>query len=329
VRGQIPHCARNDIAEHVILSGAEDLPLEATGVSEVAARSAIIGGSTGFRFLERHEGLERLGPVSTPFGESSPVYRGSSSGADFLYISRHGERGYDITASFVNYRANIWGLKELGVERIIAWSGPAAIDPAIGIGEILAPGDLIDETKRRDHTFFEGLGIGFVRQCPTFCPEVSAALAEAARERLGICRTDDVYVCTEGPRLETAAEIRKFASNGGTLVGMTLAPEVFLAKELEICYAAVCYVTNYAEGVRDRPFRPGVLFEGLLDDAEKRAADDAAAATAEVALSALARLAGRQRGCTCARLMERYRLRGDIGSDWHTWIRRRLPADEE
>lgn len=284
-------------------------------------QSAIIGGSSGFRFLEhRRDGLERIGPIQTPFGDSASVYRGSEAGTEYLYMSRHGERGYSITASFVNYRANVWALKELGVERIVAWSGPAAIDPSIRVGEILVPGDVVDETKRREYTFFDGLGIGFVRQNPTFCPKLSLALSSAVTDRYGACRTDDVYVCTEGPRLETVAEIRKFASYGGTLVGMTLVPEAFLAKELEMCYAAICYITNYAEGVRERSFQPGVLFEGLLDETEVQSVDDAVAAAAEIALSALVRENNTERECACPKLMERYRRRGDIGEDWHSWI---------
>ena len=299
-------------------------------IQSAPVQSAIIGGSSGFRFLDEHgAALKALGPVSTPFGNSAPVYCGSSSGVEFLFISRHGERGYDLTASFVNYRANIWALKDFGVERIIAWSGPAAIDPAIEIGEIVVPGDLADETKRRDYTFFEGLGLGFIRQSPTFCPELSGALTAAIRDRFGHCRTDGVYVCTEGPRLETAAEIRKFAAYGGTLVGMTLVPEVFLAKELEMCYAAVCYTTNYAEGVRKRSFRAGILFEGLTDDAEARVVDEAAEVVGALALSALAQAAGKPRSCACPKLMERYRLRGDIGDDWRTWIVPHRPEDPE
>jgi 5'-methylthioadenosine phosphorylase len=291
-------------------------------IRDISIQSAIIGGSSGFRFLKNHwNGLEPLGFLSTPFGESAQVYRGSFSGTDFLFISRHGESGYNVTASFVNYRSNIWALKELGVERIVAWSGPAAIDPKIKISEILVPGDIVDETKRRDYTFFDGLGLGFIRQSPTFCPELSKALSDAARERFGECRTEDVYVCTEGPRLETPAEIRKFSLYGGTLVGMTLVPEVFLAKELEMCYAAVCYITNYAEGVRERSFRPGVLFEGLLDDSEVRSVDQAVAFTAELAISTLVQMSLNVRSCQCPEFMERYRRRGDIGQDWHTWIK--------
>lgn len=290
-------------------------------IERKSVKSAIIGGSAGFRFLAKHrEELEPLGTITTPFGNSAPVYRCRSLGTDFFYISRHGDKGYNITASFVNYRANIWALKELGVERIIAWSGPAAIDPTLKIGEIIVPGDLIDETRRREYTFFENLGLGFIRQSPTFCPELSSALADAVRKRFGTCRTDDVYVCTEGPRLETPAEIRKFSACGGTLVGMTLIPEVFLAKELEICYAPVCYITNYAEGVRKRSFRPGVLFEGLLDDSESAQVDAAVASIAEIAVSVIAGIETKERECRCPLFMERYRRRGDIGEDWHTWI---------
>jgi 5'-methylthioadenosine phosphorylase len=262
-----------------------------------------------------------LGPVETPFGLSAPVHVLEDSGV--VYLSRHGERSYEVSASFVNYRANIWALKEIGVERIIAWSGPGAIDESLAIGEIVVPGDVIDETKRRDYTFFEGTGLGFVRQDPTFCPCVSEALMGTCQARFGRVRSDLVYVCTEGPRLETAAEICKFRAYGGDLVGMTLIPEVFLAKELEMCYAALCYVTNYAEGVRRREFQPGVLFEGLLDDEERRRVDEAARALPALALEAASALAGKPRdACSCGKAMERYRRRGDIGDDWRTWIRR-------
>lgn len=272
----------------------------------------------GFRLLQQ-SGLElsSLGRVDTPFGVSQPVHMLEDSGV--LYLSRHGEKSYEVSAPYVNYRANIWALKKLGAERIIAWSGPAAFDESFAVGEILVPADIIDETKRRDYTFFEGLGLGFIRQSPTFCPDLTGALTSACSERRGACRTDAVYVCTEGPRLETAAEIRKFRAFGGDLVGMTLVPEAFLAKELEMCYAPLCYITNYAEGVRSREFRAGTLFEGLLDEGERNAVDNAVALIPEIALAAIASLTD-DRTCACPRLMERYRRRGDISDDWRTWI---------
>jgi 5'-methylthioadenosine phosphorylase len=286
----------------------------------IRCKIAIVGGSTGFRFL-KDKNLTRLGTVATPFGTSAAIYMGTKDDVQFLYMSRHGENGYEISAPFVNYRANIWALKEMGVERIIAWSGPAAIDHSIPIGVVLVPGDIIDETRGRPSTFFANTGLGFVRQNPVFCPELSDILAIETIRLTGACRREDVYVCTEGPRLETPAEIRKALILGGTLVGMTLAPEVFLAKELEMCYAPICYVTNYAEGVRKREFAPGVLFGGLLDENEAAEVDKAAQAVGEIALSAVTSIAEKPRGCLCGRIMERYKKRGDIDTDWHNWIR--------
>lgn len=283
---------------------------------------AIIGGSQGFRTVQERGKTEDLGAVLTPFGESAHIHRISVAGGDILFLSRHGEKGYSITAPFVNYRANIWALKEMGVKRIIAWSGPGAIDPTIPIGDLLVPGDIIDETKNRDYTFYEGLGIGFIRQNPVFCVELSESLKRAINVRQGHCRMHDVYVCTQGPRLETPAEIRKFAAYGGTLVGMTLVPEAFLAKELEMCYCPICYVTNYAEGVKERAYKAGELFEGLLGEDERVKVEDAVAALPEIAVEALLSV-GKAPTCKCSVSMERYRKRGDIGEDWHTWIERK------
>ncbi|OFX15376.1 MAG: phosphorylase, partial [Armatimonadetes bacterium RBG_16_58_9] len=258
--------------------------------------------------------------IQTPFGASAPVHEVTLENRRIYYLSRHGETGYRVSAPFVNYRANIWALKELGVQRIIAWSGPGAIDPRIPIGDILVPGDLIDETRGRPSTFFEGLGIGFIRQNPVFCPELSKALQEVITSRLGHCRTGDVYVCTQGPRLETPAEIRKFASYGATCVGMTLAPEAFLARELEMCYCPVCYITNYAEGVVDRSYKPGKLFEGLLSEDEAELVRRAVEALPQIVLDSLLKVASEPQ-CHCGSSMRRYVKRGDIGEDWHTWIR--------
>lgn len=282
-------------------------------------KSAIIAGSQGFRFLSSLEASDYLGRIDTPFGESAPVHRITPDDFEILVLSRHGETGYSVSAPFVNYRANIWALKELGVTRIIAWSGPGAIDPGIPVGDILVPSDLVDETRGRAQTFFEGLGIGFVRQNPVFCPDLAAVLRRVIRDRQGHCREGDVYVCTQGPRLETPAEIRKFALFGGTLVGMTLAPEAFLARELETCYCPVCYVTNYAEGVVERSYEPGVLFEGLLSEEERARVDAAVAALPGIAVDALKQPRG-EPSCRCGLAMERYRRRGDIGEDWRTWI---------
>lgn len=282
---------------------------------------AVIGGSQAFRFLADDADKERLGPQDTPFGESQPVYLFNRPAARFLFLSRHGEQGYSIAASFVNYRANIYALKALGVKRIMAWSGPGAIRTDYQIGQLVVIDDILDETRRRQTTFFEHRGLGFVRQNPVFCSHLRRVLGQAI-SRLGLdYDTGGTYVCTEGPRLETPAEIRKFSVCGAHLVGMTLVPEVFLAKELEMCYAALCYVTNYAEGIRHAEFQPGVLFEGLASEDDRKAVE-ATVATFPRVVETVASLAVQESSeCTCGQTMQRYRERGDIGEDWRQWIK--------
>ena len=283
---------------------------------------AVIGGSLANTLLAK--GLmvaERLGPQRTPYGESAPIFRVRREQVEFLFLPRHGEKGYTTAASWVNYRANIYALKDLGVERIVSWSGPGAINTEYAVGQFVIPHDVLDETRTRKGTFFEGKGIGFVRQNPVFCPRLRQSLL-GALQQLNLPHSDGgVYVCTEGPRLETAAEVRKYALLGADLVGMTLCPEVFLARELEMCYAPICYVTNYAEGVRpETAFEPGRLFEGLASEKELGAVALSVARFPDILYQAGEILAGVSRDCPCPRLMDRYRKRGDIGPDWRTWV---------
>ncbi len=286
---------------------------------------AVIGGSQGYRFLTGNLHKENLGPIDTPFGESQPIFLCSGPQGRFLFLSRHGVKGYFTAASFVNYRANIYALKDLGVNRIVSWSGPGAISTDCRIGQFVIVDDVIDETRRRSTTFYEHKGLGFIRQNPVFCPRMRNLLHETLTQ-LGLdFVSSGTYVCTEGPRLETPAEIRKFSQNGAHLVGMTLVPEVFLAKELEMCYAALCYVTNYAEGIKKTAFQPGVLFEGLADEEERKIVERSVNAFPRI-IEMVATLAdedlpaSRSPECTCAQLMQRYRNRGDIGKDWREWI---------
>jgi 5'-methylthioadenosine phosphorylase len=292
---------------------------------------AVIGGSQAYDLLSSGaiKG-RRLGTRKTPFGPSQPIYvlqtgRGVQLNAptEFLFLSRHGERGYEVSAPFVNYRANIYALRDLGVRRVVAWSGPGAINPRYKVGQFVVVNDLIDETRDRPSTFFEKGGLGFVRQHPVFCPGLRKLLVEVLRGQGLEVADQGVYVCTQGPRLETPAEIRKLASCGGDLVGMTLVPEVFLARELEMCYAPICYISNYAEGVVDRAFKAGELFEGLSSQEDKAAVAKAVAQFPAIILEVARRQASEDWGaCPCQSLMERYRRTGRIGEDWRRWIRR-------
>jgi len=294
---------------------------QASGATSTGgARVAVIGGSGGHLVLAASQQLAtRLGPVQTPFGESAPLYRIRKGDAHFLFLPRHGESGYQVAAPWVNYRANIYALREHEVSRILSWSGPGAIDTSLHVAQFVIPSDLVDATHGRESSFFKGTGLGFLRQAPVFCLEVREAIARALHLLRLDYRPYGVYLCTQGPRLETPAEIKVFRSQGADLVGMTLAPEAFLARELEMCYAPLCYVTNFAEGVYERDLRPGELFAGLISEAEREAVDQAVSRFVDIACL-VARSLADERKCPCGMAMERYRREGRIQEDWHTWM---------
>jgi 5'-methylthioadenosine phosphorylase len=258
--------------------------------------------------------------AETPFGTSNPVHVMEAGGLRFALISRHGETGYEVAAPWVNDRANLYALKDLGVERIVSWSSPGSLSEDVGAGDLVMPDDVLDETRAPPFSFFEGRGIGVIRMSAPFCPALRAALG-AALDNAGHGYVDGgVYAGTQGPRLETSAEVRKLRALGGTVVGMTVVPEVFLARELEMCYASVCLAVNRAEGIADRPYEPGILFEGLADEKEMDRVRVMERHFPGIALALLKSAAGADaRSCHCRRAMERYRIRGDIGPDWRRW----------
>jgi 5'-methylthioadenosine phosphorylase len=284
---------------------------------------ALIGGSGAYDIDCSHWGQElACKQITTPFGDSAPLHFYLWNGRlPFIFLSRHGEKGYHTTAPDVNYRANIWALKDAGVERILTWSGPGAINPDYKPGEYIIPDDLLDFTKSRPHTFYSGRGLGFVRQNPVFCPQARNALTDVLKVKDIPCRQISTYACTEGPRLETPAEIRMLRILGADVVGMTVVPEVFLARELEMCYAPLCYITNYAEGTRPLAYEKGVLFEGTLEAKDKKTVDMALKNIGHLLPQALERLSTTSRDCPCKDAMLRYKRRGDISQDWHTWIK--------
>lgn len=271
---------------------------------------AFIAGGKVYQLA--HERLGTLVDVivkETPFGCSSPILFMDDDGRRFYLLPRHGEKGYTVSAPFVNYRANIWALKELGVTRIVAWSGPGALDRRFRIGQFVLPVDLIDLTRHRPTTFFENRGIGLLRQRPVFCPSLEQLLRQVLEEMIGETVETPVYAVSEGPRFETPAEVRMLRSMGADLVGMTLAPEAFLARELEICYHPVAYITAYAEG------------ESEVDADEQRASlDEALERLPEFTSRFLELLPELTYACSCQDAMLRYKRRGQISDDFHDWI---------
>ena len=286
------------------------------------AKVLIIGGSGAYTLDKGRFGkVLEVKRLDTPYGLSNPVYKiKHPDGFEYLFLSRHGEKDYDTTAPFVNYRANIYAAKELGVETIVSWTGPGSLKYDFRPGDFVVIDDVIDFTRQRKETFFENGGLGFVRQSPLFCPGVRKALVESLNEMKETHHDRGTYVCTEGPRLETRAEIEMFKRLGAELVGMTVVPEVFLARELEMCYGTICYVTNYAEGIVESSFKEGVLFEGMLREDEKERVERAVSLFPEIVLRVTEKLNSYDRNCPCPRLMERYRRKGKIGDNWKEWL---------
>ena len=286
------------------------------------AKVFVIGGSSAYLLKKEEFGkVLSVKELETPYGTSNPVYEiKHPNGFNYFFLSRHGEKDYDTTAPFVNYRANIYAAKDLGAEAVVSWTGPGSLKENLRPGDFVVPTDVLDFTKGRKSTFFENGGLGFVRQSPLFCPSVRRALLNSLQNLRLPHHDGGVYACTEGPRLETRAEIEMLRSLGADLVGMTLVPEVFLAKELELCYGALCYVTNYAEGIKDYEFRSGVLFEGMLKEDEERRVKEAISFFPKVILSVVEELHSYDRSCFCPRLMERYRRNGKIGENWKEWL---------
>ncbi|NLN16876.1 MAG: S-methyl-5'-thioadenosine phosphorylase [Firmicutes bacterium] len=188
--------------------------------------------------------------IETPYGEASVII-GEGPQGSVAFMARHG-RGHSLPPHRINYRANIWALGSLGVAGILATAAVGSLRRELPPGSFLLLDQFIDFTKTRISTFAEE-GVVHLDFTRPYCPRLGGYLLEAAR-RLGMDLQDrGCYVCTEGPRYETPAEVKMFAQLGGDVVGMTNVPEVVLARELGICYATVAVVTNYGAGIAPVP----------------------------------------------------------------------------
>lgn len=191
--------------------------------------------------------------IMTPYGEVLYV-TGGYKGHQIVFLARHGAK-HSIPPHLINYRANIWALKKLGVEAILSTTAVGSLNRDYGPGTFVLCDQFLDFTKNRVNTFYEGgpRGVVHVDVTDPYCPCLRETVTKVG-ERLGLkMHNGGTYVCTEGPRFESPAEIRMYGMFGGDLVGMTNVPEVVLAAEAEICYATISMVTNYAAGVSDAP----------------------------------------------------------------------------
>jgi len=211
-------------------------------------RVAIIGGS-GLTDLNNLR-ITRREVVRTPYGEpSAPMVFGELGGRDVLFLPRHGP-GHTIPPHKINYRANIWALKEAGVRNVIAVAAVGGIADSFEASDLVFPDQIIDYTWGRAHTFFDGQqqGVTHVDFTDPYCAALRKVLISAAQQSTLAAKERGTYGATQGPRFETAAEIRRMERDGADMVGMTGMPEVALARELDLCYATVAVVANRAAG---------------------------------------------------------------------------------
>ncbi len=206
-------------------------------------RLAVIGGSG----LYAMEGLSDIHEhdLATPFGKpSDSIVVGTLDGQPIAFLARHG-RGHRHTPSEVNYRANIFALKLLGVERIVSISACGSLREDYRPGDIVVPDQLFDLTRDRPRTFFGRGLVAHVGTADPFCTHLSKAVADAVRASGARVHDSGSLVTVEGPRFSTKAESNTFRQWGMAIIGMTTSPEAFLAREAEMCYAVMAHVTDY------------------------------------------------------------------------------------
>jgi len=212
-------------------------------MTEKPIRIGVIGGSG----LYQMEGLSCVEErrITTPFGApSDAVMIGRLEGVRVAFVARHG-RGHCITPTEVNYRANLFALKSLGVEQVISVSACGSLREHLHPGQIVIPNQLFDFTKKRAYTFFGNGLVAHIGIADPFCPHLSDLLADAVAEAGGAVHRGGRFITIEGPRFSTRGESFTYRAWGMDIIGMTTAPEAFLAREAEMCYATMAHVTDY------------------------------------------------------------------------------------
>lgn len=249
---------------------------------------AIIGGSG----LYSMAGLSDSGElhIDTPFGKTSaPIIVGTLEGLRVAFLARHGI-GHHIMPSEVPYRANIYALKTLGVQRIVSISACGSLQEEYAPGHIVIPDQIYDNTHGRARSFFGEGFVAHISVAEPFCPDLSGQLESAVDAAGGVTHRGGSFITIEGPRFSTKAESNTYRSWGMSIVGMTASPEAFLAREAEICYATMAHVTDYdVWHVSEAP----VTVEMVIQTLNKNTA------IAQEAVRILAASLAHERNCDC------------------------------
>jgi 5'-methylthioadenosine phosphorylase len=205
------------------------------------ATIAIIGGTGFYKFLDGAEDVE----LDTPYGKTSaPVSIATVSGRRVAFLPRHG-RDHDYLPSNVPYRANLWALRELGVRQVVAFNTVGSLQPNYRKGDFVLVDQFVDRTTGRQDTFFSGSTAAHISSAVPYCGRIRELAGNALADADAVVHPSGTVVVIQGPRFSTTAESRWFSSQGWHLVNMTQYPEVVLARELELCYANLSYITDY------------------------------------------------------------------------------------
>lgn len=221
---------------------------------QARAEVGVFGGSGFYSFLEDVEEVT----VDTPYGHPSDSYFvGDVDGTRVAFLPRHGRR-HHLPPHMINYRANVWGMKELGVRRIVGPCASGSLKKEVGLGHFVVCDQFVDRTWGRGDTFYDGPITTHVSSADPYCPDLRKVLVKTARE-LGITVHDGgTVVVIQGPRFSTRAESKWFSAMGWDVINMTGYPEAYLARELELCYANISLITDYDAGLADDPTMPAV-----------------------------------------------------------------------
>ena len=231
--------------------------------------------------------------MDTPYGKpSDKITVGYFNGIKIAFLPRHGKK-HSIPPHMINFRANIWAFKELGVKRIIAPSAVGSLKEELEPGHFVLPTQFIDFTKSRKGSFSENGRVIHISVAEPFCPEVQSSILEIAKKQNLHIHRDCTYVCIEGPRFSTKAESKFFRSTGADIIGMTLVPECQLAREAQICYASISTVTDY-DVWSEKPVTAKEVLETLSNNVERT----------KKLLTLLIGKIPKTRGCNCSKALE-------------------------
>jgi len=222
---------------------------DAEAKQEMRAEIGVFGGSGFYSFLEDVQETE----ADTPYGKPSHTLAiAEVAGRKVAFMPRHGNK-HTLPPHMINYRANMWAMKELGVSRIIAPCAAGSLQPDVKPGDFVICDQFVDRTSGRKDTFYDGPKTVHVSTADPYCPEMRSLAIDVAKKQGVRVHPEGTMVVVQGPRFSTRAESRWFSSMGWRVINMTAYPEAALARELEMCYANISLITDYDVGLEDVP----------------------------------------------------------------------------